>query len=323
MSNESPIRVFVGSDRSQQLAVDVLAHSIRRHTDATVEVVPMIDLDMPTPKDPRQGQRTGFSFARFCIPALAGYRGKAIYMDADMQVFRDIRELWNIPFDGCKVVIQEDVKHNETSTAKEGAPQSRIKQCSVMLLDCEALDWKIDTIIAGLDQGSYDYEELMYHLCILEEDEVKYGVPYEWNSLEHWDQGTCLLHYTDMYTQPWVSVRNPLGRIWFEEVRAMLADGSLTLPQLEHEIAEGYFRPSLIADVKWRHHVPSYLRPLFDRWLERKDSAAGFVKHKAVYDAKRTRKKLIKAYEAELAEKAARTESGDPSAGAGHSADGA
>ena len=45
--------------------------------------------------------RTPFSFQRFLIPELCGYSGKAIYLDADMQVFRDIRELWNYDFSGC------------------------------------------------------------------------------------------------------------------------------------------------------------------------------------------------------------------------------
>jgi hypothetical protein len=34
----------------------------------TVEVHRMLDLPLPEPKDPRQGNRTGFSFARFAIP---------------------------------------------------------------------------------------------------------------------------------------------------------------------------------------------------------------------------------------------------------------
>src|SRR5688500_17656237 len=102
-----PVRVFVGTDRSQALAVKVLEHSIKRHTDLPVEVTPMCDLPIRQPKDPRQGQRTGFSFSRFCIPQLAGYRGRAIYMDADMLVFKDIRELWEMPFNGAKVIIQQ------------------------------------------------------------------------------------------------------------------------------------------------------------------------------------------------------------------------
>lgn len=300
MNSDDQIRVYVGVDRSQLLAVPVLAYSIRRHTTASVEVIPMLDLSVPDTKDPRNSQRTGFSFSRFCIPKLAGYKGKAIYMDADMLVFSDIRELWNIPFDGAKVVIQREVKHEETTTAKLGAPAKRKKQCAVMLIDCENLDWDIDQIVKGMDDGRYNYEQLMYDLCILREEEVKYGVPFEWNSLEHWDPETRLIHYTDVYTQPWTSVNNPLGYLWFDEVRRMLGEGQLGEVDIRKDIAGGYLRPSLMRDIRLRHALPKGLLPVWDRMNAVLDKAAGFVPHREVYESKRRRNQTIKAYEAQV-----------------------
>jgi lipopolysaccharide biosynthesis glycosyltransferase len=301
MTTPEPIRVFVGADRSQQLAISVLEYSIKRHTKADVQVIPMLDLPVPVPKDPRNGQRTGFSFSRFCIPKLAGYRGKAIYMDADMMVFRDIRELWELPFDGAKIVIQKEVKFEDQTTAKAGAPKKRKKQCAVMLLDCSRLDWDIARIVADMDAGRYDYEQLMYEMCILPEVEVKYGVPFEWNSLEHWDSDTRLLHYTDVYTQPWTACGNPFGYLWFDEVRRMLRDGALQWSTLQHEIDIGYFRPSLVRDIRWRHLLPAALLGHWDRWNARRDKLAGYVPHKEVYEAKRARQKAIREYEASQA----------------------
>lgn len=297
MSDQEVIRIYVGVDRSQELAVSVLEHSIKRHTTAKVEIIPMLDLPVPAPKDPRNGQRTGFSFSRFCIPKLAGYQGKAIYMDADMLVLRDIRELWGIPFDGAKVVIQKEIKHEELTTQKAGAPKKRKKQSAVMLLDCDVLDWDIENIVADMDAGKYDYEELMYDMCILDESQVKYGVPFEWNSLEHWDLGTCLIHYTDVYTQPWTACGNAFGYLWFDEVRRMMADGTLKEELVQREIQLGYFRPSLLRDIKYRHLIPSFLRVAWDMKNAAADKLAGYVPHKGVYEAKRIRQKAIKAYE--------------------------
>ena len=304
MSQSEPIRVYVGADRSQQLAVRVLEYSIRRHTDAPVEVHPMVDLDIPQPRDPRQGQRTGFSFSRFCIPRLAGYRGRAIYMDADMQVFRDIRELWNLPFAGRKVLVQEEVKHLSETLKLSNAPVKRIKQCAVMLLDCGRLDWDIADIVRHLDDGDYTYEQLMYDLCLLPEDEVGYTVPFEWNSLEHFDAATRLIHYTDMGTQPWVSTANPNGGLWIAEVRRMLQEGVLPWAEVKGEVDAGFFRPSLLRDLKWRHRVPRPLLPWFDRSNAAIDRAGGFVAHKAVYEAKRRRSQAIKDYERQAAAQA-------------------
>ncbi|MFT4178107.1 MAG: glycosyltransferase [Thermomonas sp.] len=300
MDNET-VRVFVGVDRSQLLAVPVLEYSIKRHTTAKVEVVPMLDLPVPVPKDPRNTQRTGFSFSRFCIPKLAGYKGRAIYMDADMMVFKDILDLWNIPFDGAKVIVQKEVKFEDETTRKAGAPKARKKQCAVMLLDCDRLDWKIEDIIAGMDRGEYDYEQLMMEFCILDESEVKYGVPFEWNSLEHWDEDTCLLHYTDVATQPWTACGNRNGHLWFAEVRHMLREGKLKVADIRKEIELGYFRPSLIRDIRFRHFIPAPLQRHWDRYNAWSDKKSGYIPHKAVYEAKRMRAAAIKKYEAELA----------------------
>jgi len=305
MSTGEPIRVFVGADRSQQLAVAVLEHSIRRHTTAAVEVIPMVDLDVPVPVDPRNRARTGFSFSRFCIPKLAGYRGRAIYMDADMQVFKDIRELWELPFQGRKVLIQHEVKHLDETLKLSNAPQKRIKQCAVMLLDCERLDWDIQRIVAQLDAGDYDYERLMYELCVLAEEDIGYEVPFEWNSLEHFDANTRLIHYTDMGTQPWVSTRNPNAALWIDEVRQMLRAGKLSADQIRGEIQAGYFRPSLMRDIRWRHRIPAAFLPWFDRANASLDLASGYVAHKAVYEAKRARSRAVKEFERRAAEGAA------------------
>lgn len=300
MSDQEVIRIYVGVDRSQELAVSVLEHSIKRHTTAKVEIIPMLDLPVPVPKDPRNGQRTGFSFSRFCIPKLAGYQGKAIYMDADMLVFKDIRSLWNLPFNDAKVLIQSEVKHTHVSMAKANAPAVRKKQCAVMLLDCSRLDWDVNKIVQGMDERHYTYDQLMSELCVLSEDEIGYAVPFEWNSLEYFDKNTCLIHYTDMGTQPWVSTKNPNGFVWFSEVRDMLADGSLSWAQLEKEIEYGYFRPSLVRDIKYGGMVPRFIRSLFNKKNEALDKLGGYVSHKDVYEKKRIRNKEIKEYERAL-----------------------
>lgn len=303
MSNDQTAHIFVGSDRSQLLAVKVLEHSIRRHTSMAIDLRSMDTVVLPDPKDIRQGKRTGFSFTRFAIPQLMGYKGKAVYLDADMLVFRDFRELWDTPFDGAKIIIQEEVDEAaQHGASKAGAPGKRIKQCSVMLLDCEALDWDPVRIIAGLD-GSYTYEDLLYHMCILEEREVKYGIPFRWNSLEHYEAGrTGLIHYTDMHTQPWVWADNANGYLWHEEVRLMLENGSLKWNELEGEVNLGYFRPSLLNEIKDAGTGP--VKPITREQVARYDAidkTAGFVKHKAVYEAKKARAAAVKTYEAQLA----------------------
>ncbi len=292
------VDVFVGADRSQLLAVAVLEHSILRHTRLACRVTPLIDLDLPEPADLRQGSRTNFSFARFAIPELKGYQGRAIYMDADMLVFRDIAELWALSFDRAKVIVQDDLPEEIARRSKLGSPKRRRKQCSVMLLDCSKLRWRVQDIVAGLD-GKYTYEQLLHELCILDENEIRYGVPFSWNSLEHFDRDTRLIHYTDMNTQPWVSNHNKLGHLWMAEVRLMLDTGVLGWKDIGVEIEKGYFRPSLLQELRDMPHAGGWREDVARRYDEI-DKLAGYVKHEDVHARKRARNAAIRHFEEQL-----------------------
>jgi hypothetical protein len=269
---DGPVRVYVGTDRTQLFATRVLEHSMRRRTALPVELHPMHELRLPEPADRRHGARTPFSFARFAIPALAGRADRALYLDADMLVLKDVAELWGLPFAGAKVLVQED----PPNAFRSGEPRRR--QSSVMLLDCGALDWDAAAIIAGLG-SRYSYEQLMYEFCLLREDEIRGAIPSRWNCLERLAADTCLIHYTDMDTQPWVSARNPHVGPWLDEVRDMLADGTLARAELEREIADGHARPSLLAEIDGKLSAGDEAGRAA---LEAIDRRAGFVKHRAL-----------------------------------------
>ncbi len=306
---EDPIRIFVGTDRSQRIGVKVLEYSIARHTQRPFEVISLEDVQLPEPEDKRQVQRTGFSFARFAIPKLAGFRGKAIYMDADMLVFRDIGELWDLPFNGRKMLIQEAVAEPADASADVNSVRLRKKQCAVALLDCGALDWHPEKIIAGLD-GEYNYEQLMSELCILNDEELGYSIPAQWNSLEVYNSDTCNLHFTDMPTQPWVSTNNPLGFLWLATLRDMLDEGVIDEQSLLEEVRLGYARPSLLTELDDLQRYP-VRRYGAANWAARLryaliDRRAGYQKHRAVIAANLERKQKQQEYVAHRQENALR-----------------
>jgi hypothetical protein len=231
----TPVRVYVGSQDAQMVPVKVLEYSIRKHTNLPVEVFPLHEagVEFPMPRDVRNRPRTPFSFQRFYIPQLAGYRGRAIYLDSDMQVFRDIRELWSLPFDDADLLA-----------AWEVAESGRKPQFSVMLLNCEALRWDLGQIVAALDRHELTYETLMYEMKVARR--INTTIDPSWNSLERYDAGrTSLLHYTDMTRQPWVSRDNPLGNLWVRDLIEAIDRGFLPRELVEAHIHEGHLRPSL------------------------------------------------------------------------------
>jgi hypothetical protein len=239
-----PMRVFCGCDESQIVAARVLEHSIRKHASRPVRFYPMIDVPTPVPKDPTNRGRTGFSFSRFHIPKLAGYKGRGLYVDADMQVFADLAELWEIPFDGAKVMCTR--QDDPPEQWKDSSWFHPGRQLSVMLLDCERLDWDIDDIVGGLDEGRYTYEQLMFELAVVEPNEINDNIPPEWNHLEHYEPGkTKLLHYTVVPTQPWKNDKSPLKTLWEPEFKEARAAGVVRADEALRLARRGHIKPSL------------------------------------------------------------------------------
>jgi hypothetical protein len=239
-----PMRVFVGVDESQIVAARVLEHTIRKHASRPVRFYPMMDVPTPEPKDPENRGRTGFSFSRFHIPKLAGYKGRALYVDADMQVFGDIAELWDIPFGKHKVLC---TRQDEPPPAwKDSSWFHPGRQMSVMLLDCERLDWDIERIIGGLDAGEYNYSDLLFDLCIVDEEEIGDTLPPVWNHLEQYQPGeTKLTHYTVVPTQPWKNEENPLCEVWEKDFHEALEAQIVTKPEVKRLVRGGHVKPSL------------------------------------------------------------------------------
>lgn len=240
-----PLRVFCGTDESQRVATRVLEHSIRKHCSRPVNFEPMYDLDLPRPKHPENWPRTGFSFYRFAIPQLCGYQGRALYLDADMLVFGDIAELWNIPFEDASVLCtnQSEVPDAWKHQATHFQPG---RQLSVMLIDCARLQWDVRHIVNGLDEGRYNYQQLMFDLCIVDDGLIQERIPPVWNCLEWHDPGrTKLLHYTVTPSQPWKNDENPLRHLWEGAFRDAVRDGAVSGTEVEHGITNGHLKPSL------------------------------------------------------------------------------
>ena len=263
---ELPVRIYAGAHQSEALALKVLEHSIKRHTTLPVEIQTIDNSLAPPVKDPRFLPYTNFSYGRFAIPKLAGYRGRAVYLDSDMIVFRDIEELWNTPFDGAKVLVEEIT------------PETRGKGrlTAVMLLNCAELDWDLEQIVPRLGVD-FDMNELMSVYPLVGEGELQDKLPLGWNSLDEFTEHTRLLHYTKIKTQPWVYPAHELGYLWIDEVKMMLENGTLTPEFVREEVEKGHVRPSLLPELGLSDEFGG--RTPTPRELLKYDKRAGYVIH--------------------------------------------
>ena len=253
----SPVRIYIGATESEMLPAKVLEYSIRKHASMTIEAYPLHQsgIKIPLPKDPQRRPRTPFSFQRFLIPALTQYRGRAIYVDCDMQVFKDIRALWTLPLKGADLL-----------TVKEPHASGRRPQFSVMVLNCETLAWDIDEIVRGLDEGRFTYESLVYEMCLTKN--IRAEIEPQWNALERFSaRDTALLHFTDMTTQPWISQENPLEYLWTADLIEAIHGGAISMEFVNQEVALGHVRPSLVYQLENRIS-DSLLLPLKARRMD-------------------------------------------------------
>ncbi len=85
-----PLRVFIGFDKRQPVAFQVAAHSVWKNTDR-------VSIERLTLEGIPGFKRTGlteFTYSRFLVPWLCGFRGHAIFADAsDMLMLGDVAEL--------------------------------------------------------------------------------------------------------------------------------------------------------------------------------------------------------------------------------------
>jgi hypothetical protein len=109
--------IYIGYDKREQAYFDVLVESIKRNTTETYNIVPLYedklrmmglywrgfsvkeaenyDLQKFDYLDEKPFS-TDFSFTRFLIPMLNQYEGLALYMDCDMFVRKDIKEIFEL-----------------------------------------------------------------------------------------------------------------------------------------------------------------------------------------------------------------------------------
>jgi lipopolysaccharide biosynthesis glycosyltransferase len=166
---------------------------------------------------------TAFSLARYAIPQWCNFQGRAIYCDSDQISLEDIANLWNFELSDAAVAAV-DVKAAESG---KDYVNSFLQQLiaspdpyyltSVMLLDCSKLqEWRIESIIQGLNQGQFSYPELMFlGNDFLQQTPISIAaLPSEWNHLDVLTSNSKIVHFTDLTSQPWLFHHNAVSAFW-------------------------------------------------------------------------------------------------------------
>ncbi len=239
------LQIAIGTQANQYLAQKLLAFSIREHTDAP------LDLRFERQRQPRRGG-TRFGFVRFTVPALFGYRGRAIYLDADQLVLADVRDLLAQLDPDHAIGIVRDIQGSFG-----GRPVAPRNETSVMVLDCEKLkEWDPATLFdrvvpnqAPPGPGQIRYQDFM-RLSWVDPGLIQ-AIDPRWNHYNLVRDDTRLVHFSHVREQPWKSPRHPFRSFWEGWLLRALEAGALTRRELLGAVAKLQIHPFFLRDL-WR-----------------------------------------------------------------------
>lgn len=218
MAAVQPLRVFVGHDPREDIAFQVLRHSILRRASCPVEVWPISrgyleDGGIWTRK-PDPAESTEFSLTRFLAPWIAnqtrpdiGRRERVLYMDCDFLVLDDITKVWDSVAgqDFAVACIKHDYQP-VASVKMDGRTQTTYpRKCwsAMMLFDCASPEMAA-LVPARVNEAAPSYLHQMHWA----EDSRIAALPGRWHWIEGWNPIPAVgypsgIHFT--MGGPWMS----------------------------------------------------------------------------------------------------------------------
>jgi lipopolysaccharide biosynthesis glycosyltransferase len=151
------------------LAYTVCRSSVERHATRRVAIEPLIYEWMPIKKK----GLTEFTYSRYLVPWLCGYKGQALFMDGDVVVHGDVTEIPSLVDPLCQVAVVKNLL--------------RFEWASVMFFNCGACLKLTPEYIEENPCNDFAWAK---EVCEL---------PPEWNHLVGYDKpdpNAKLIHYT-------------------------------------------------------------------------------------------------------------------------------
>ena len=177
-----PLDIYIGFDSNEIVAYHVLCQSIIAKSSRPVRFTPISLRNIAAifNRERNQLQSTEFSFSRFLVPYLSGYRGWSLFMDCDMLLRTDIAPLFALANDDYSVMVckHDYVPRDEVKFL--GQVQTKYEKknwSSVMLFNnakCKALSPDYVNRASGLELHQFKW---------LAGDEAIGSLPLVWNWL--------------------------------------------------------------------------------------------------------------------------------------------
>jgi hypothetical protein len=197
--------IYIGYDQRNSIAAEVCKYSLKINSSKPLDIQFLKSADILNyRRSVLEPQSTDFTFTRFWVPCLSGYKGYSIFCDCDFLFLSDIS---NIDFDPTKAVsvVKRKPYIPNSEFKMDGVPQHnslRKNWASMMVFnnehpDCKALNPEyLNTVVPGKLLHIFDWTDSIGELDP------------RWNVLDGYDKfpDPYAVHYTD-------------GGPWFEEYK--------------------------------------------------------------------------------------------------------
>jgi hypothetical protein len=257
----APVTVFISSGEASLLERKVLMYSLRRNSKRDLDIRVFNGTHNTVEREGRPPDLapmslkvkyqnvTEFSNYRFLAPELCGHTGRAICMDSDTIALGDIGDLF-------------DAEMGDHDFLAKPAAYGHDEQwgLSVVLFDCARTRFTLETYFDEIASGLYNYADLhQMRPRFLAHHPFKIGrLDPHWNEFDRFDKDTKLIHYTDLFTQPWKFRSHPSGDLWFRYFDEARRAGYVTDRDIQLTLVRAYARADLLEGNRWT--LPSYLR---------------------------------------------------------------
>lgn len=193
------LRVFIGYDHRQPVPYTVLHYSILKHASVPVSITPLVLPQLNKICGFNRQGLTPFTFSRFLVPYLCNYEGWGLFLDVDILLRHDIKELFDFADDKYALIVSKN--------------KIRFEWASMMLFNnakCKVLT----------PEFVNDPKNIGLHRIEWAKEEEIGDVPREWNHLVGYDAprpDAKLVHYTQAtpaafeaatceYAEDWIDV---------------------------------------------------------------------------------------------------------------------
>lgn len=191
------MKIFIGYDPREAAVYHVCSQSIIENATQPVSITPLHQDLLGI--DGQQDGSNAFIYSRYLVPHLCGYEGVALFIDGDMHLNADVKELFDL-FDPDKAVqvVKHDydpthVKYVGTPLESVNLTYPRKNWSSVMLFNCGHPSNQILTPGLVSEAGG----RFLHRFEWLNDDEIG-TLPPTWNHLvgEQDEADAKLVHFT-------------------------------------------------------------------------------------------------------------------------------